>query len=486
MKEFAPELSGPLADILNCMVEKGEFPNLWKLEMVTPVPKIYPPGTVNDLRKISGLKKISKIAEKILGKHLISDMSKNRDHSQYGNEKGISVNHYLIKMINEILSSLDGNNASEKFAVFCTMVDWKQAFDRQCPTLGVKSFIENGVRSSLIPLLISYFQDRRMIVKWHGEESSLRILREGGTQGGLWGILEYLSQSNNNTPFINPKHKFKFIDDLSILEIINLLSIGLATYNFKQHVPSDIPSSGLIIPNNNLNTQQHMNKISQWTQDNKMLLNTKKTNAMIFNFSNQRQFTSRIEVEQESVEVITQTKLLGVIVNNKLTWDDNTRFLVQKANSRMRLLHKLVSFSVPVEDLINIYILYIRSIVEQSCQVWHSSLTLENLQSLERIQKNALKIILQEEYLNYSNALSITGLKSLFERRNDLCLRFAIACTKNDKAKSMFPLNEVSNSYDVNTRYRETYKVVKCKTERFKNSAIPYMQTLLNAHHCKK
>ena len=229
-----------------------------------------------------------------------------------------------------------------------------------------------------------------------------------------------------------------------------------------------------------------MNKISQWTQDNKMLLNTKKTNAMIFNFSNQRQFTSRIEVEQETVEVITQTKLLGVIVNNKLTWDKNTRFLVQKANSRMRLLHKLVSFSVPVEDLINIYILYIRSIVEQSCQVWHSSLTLENLQSLERIQKNALKIILQEEYLNYSNALSITGLKSLFERRNDLCLRFAIACTKNDKAKSMFPLNEVSNSYDVNTRYRETYKVVKCKTKRFKNSAIPYMQTLLNAHHCKK
>ena len=208
--------------------------------------------------------------------------------------------------------------------------------------------------------------------------------------------------------------------------------------------------------------------------------NTKKTNAMIFNFSKQHQFSSRIQVEEDTIEIVTQTKLLGVLINNKLTWDDNTRYLIQKANSRMRLLHKLVSFSVPIEDLVNIYILYIRSIVEQSCQVWHSSLTLENIQNLERIQKNALRIILQEKYQNYSNALSVVRLKSLHERRKDLCLRFAISCTRNNHTKAMFPLNPVSNSYDVKTRHREKYKVTQCKTKRFQSSAIPYMQNLLN------
>ena len=187
IKEFAPELSGPLADLLNCMVLKGEYPNIWKLEMVTPVAKVHPPASVNDLRKISGLKNFSKIAEKILGKFIISDMSHTRDPSQYGNQKGVSVNHYLIKMIHQILSCLDSNNASEKFAVMCSMIDWKQAFDRQCPTLGVEAFVENGVRKSLIPLLVSYFEDRRMIVKWHGVESSLKRLKGGGPQGGLWG-----------------------------------------------------------------------------------------------------------------------------------------------------------------------------------------------------------------------------------------------------------------------------------------------------------
>ena len=56
-------------------------------------------------------------------------------------------------------------------------------------------------------------------------------------------------------------------------------------------------------------------------------------------------------------------------------------------------------------------------------------------------QKNALTIILQDEYLNHSNALIVTGLKSLFERRNDLCIIFAIACTRNEQKTSMFLVN---------------------------------------------
>ena len=123
-------------------------------------------------------------------------------------EKGISVNHYLINMINEILTSVDRNTVNQKFAVWCSLIDWKQAFDRQCHTLGVQSFIENGVRNSLIPLLISYFKDRRMIVKWQDKESKIRTLKGGGPEGALLGILEYLSQSNTSTDFLENNRKF--------------------------------------------------------------------------------------------------------------------------------------------------------------------------------------------------------------------------------------------------------------------------------------
>ena len=130
-------------------------------------------------------------------------------------------------MLNRILTAVDRNSQKEAFAVIVTMIDWSQAFDRQSHKLGIQSFIENGVRSSLIPILISFFQNRNMKVKWKKTMSSTHTLNGGGPQGGLMGILEYLSQTNNNTDSNDPDDNFKFMDDLPILEIINLISQGI-------------------------------------------------------------------------------------------------------------------------------------------------------------------------------------------------------------------------------------------------------------------
>ena len=288
-------------------------------------------------------------------------------------------------------------------------------------------------------------------------------LNGGGPQGALWGILEY----------------FKYIDDLSILEKANLLCIGLSTYNFKQNVASDIPQDGFFLDPENLKTQDSLNRISEWTKQNQMLLNIKKTKTMNFNFTRNHQFASRLKIENEVLETITETKLLGVIVTDTLSWDPNTKYIVKRANARMRMLHKLVEFNVPVEDLLIIYILYIRSVLEQSCQVWHSSLTFENLTDIERVQKNALRIILKEDYNNYAQALLKCGLDSLVDRRELLCLKFARSALKNENVKDMFPPN-LPDSTEI--RDREPFKVTFARTDRLKTSAIPYMQRLLNAN----
>ena len=178
--------------------------------------------------------------EKVIAEFLLEDMKPGRDKAQYGNEKGVSVQHYLIRMLHNILLATDKNSQAEKYAVILSLIDWSQAFDRQSHQLGIKSFIENGVRSSLIPYLINYFQDRQMVVKWNECVSSVRRLHGGGPQGATFGNLEYLSQTNKNTDFLSTKEKFKFIDDLSILEIINLLMIGISSYNLKFHVALDI------------------------------------------------------------------------------------------------------------------------------------------------------------------------------------------------------------------------------------------------------
>ena len=112
---------------------------------------------------------------------------------------------------------------------------------------------------------------------------------------------------------------------------------------------------------------------------------------MVFNFTKIYKFHTRLSIEDTIIDIINETQLLGVILSNDLTWNSNTAYLVKKAHSRMRLLHKLIEFNLPTEELITIYILFIRSICEKSCTVWHSCLTVENSNDLERIQKVALK-----------------------------------------------------------------------------------------------
>ena len=71
--------------------------------------------------------------------------------------------------------------------------------------------------------------------------------------------------------------------------------------------------------------------------------------------------------------------------------------------------------------------------MEQSCTIWHSSLTDDNANDLERVQKCALKIILKENYKNYQHALNLLELESLENRREFLCLKFAKKSLKNKK-----------------------------------------------------
>ena len=61
--------------------------------------------------------------ESLLAELMISDMAEKMDPAQYGNQKGISIQHYLIKMIHRILTVLDDNSKKETFAIIASLID---------------------------------------------------------------------------------------------------------------------------------------------------------------------------------------------------------------------------------------------------------------------------------------------------------------------------------------------------------------------------
>ena len=154
----------------------------------------------------------------------------------------------------------------------------------------------------------------------------------------------------------------------------------------------------------------------------------------------------------------------------------NITSIIKRANARMNILRKLKEFKPKMNDMRVIYISYIRSVLEQSCQVWHSSITEENSNDLERVQKDALKIILQENYVCYESALHKMNLMDLKSRRELLCGKFALSCISNQKTSKMFPNRNNLKSL----RKNEKFEVIYARTKRYKNTSIPYMQSLLN------
>ena len=97
-----------------------------------------------------------------------------------------------------------------------------------------------------------------MKVKWHDTFSSERKLNGGNPQGSTFGIWQYLGSSNDNANTVPSDYRFKFVDDLSVLEKINLLAVGLASWNMKLSVPNDIGDHNQIISAEHLKSQQSL------------------------------------------------------------------------------------------------------------------------------------------------------------------------------------------------------------------------------------
>ena len=67
---------------------------------------------------------------------------------------------------------------------------------------------------------------------------------------------------------------------------------------------------------------------------------------MIFNNTMKHQFNLRLNIDDIPLEQVSETKLLGLLINDKLTWDENTNMITRNAYKRMSILHRLSSFSL--------------------------------------------------------------------------------------------------------------------------------------------
>ena len=151
--------------------------------------------------------------------------------------------------------------------------------------------------------------------------------------------------------------------------------------------------------------------------------------------------------------------------------------MVKKAYSKLWILKRLKKEGASLDDLKDVFIKQIRSILEFGVPVWNCSITLDEVTDIERVQKAFLYITLGEKYYRYESALEIMELETIEERRLQLCRTFATRAYKHPKHTMWF-----QQKMGAKTRSsKPELKIPLARLDRYKGSPIPYLTSLLNS-----
>ena len=320
----------------------------------------------------------SKITEQFIVGWLIEILVDKMDFMQYGGTKGNSISHYLIEFLNFILHQQE----NESTAVLACLVDFSKAFNRQDHSILVTKLSDMGVPGWLLRLVVAFPQNRKIKVKYKGKYSKLFSLPGGCPPSSLLGLFLFLilindagfsEQENNVGDMITRKKRIaelnvihmKYVDDLAMAEAVKM-NTQLKNVPLQSRPQPDTfrARTGHKLNNEESHVFKQLIEIQNYAESNKMKLNIQKTKLMLFNPCKTKDFMPEFSVNQNRVELIEQTKLLGVILSSDLSWAANTEYIVKRCLNKTWMLRRLKKLGASQDDLLEVYIKQVRSLAE--------------------------------------------------------------------------------------------------------------------------
>ena len=164
--------------------------------------------------------------------------------------------------------------------------------------------------------------------------------------------------------------------------------------------------------------QDTADMIIDWSNDNKMKINEKKTKEMYISTKRTPVPPTPLVMNGQGIERIKVFKLLGVWVQDDLSWDQHVSHTLSHAATRLYYLRQLRRTGLGADDLLGYYKAVVRSVVEYASQVWNSGLTKGQSEDLERVQKRAQHVIFPDA--DYDLMRQLSELQTLEDRREHL------------------------------------------------------------------
>ena len=361
-----------VAAIVNASFEQGVFPKPLKTAKVVPIHKGDSKTDVGNYRPISLLSTFSKIYEKTMHSRITNFMESNQSlfDMQYGFRKGRSCEHALLAAQNCILDTLNKNEIA-----LLLLIDFSKAFDMVDHDILLSKLSRYGIRGNALKWMQSYLRDRRQYVTIDGKNSSERDLKFGVPQGSILGPLLFIIYIND-LPNIH-----KFARFIMYADDANIIITGKDIHEVTEQA------------------RTLCNTLSQWVNCNGLKLNLTKTNFMIFSRNRTvNSHTFSLTINNTLLKRTPSARFLGVLVDEKLTWNSHIIAIRRKMSRYIGILYKLKSI-LPLAARLLIYHSLIQSHVNYCSLVWGFACK-SNIETIFRAQKKGLRAVMPG-FVNY-------------------------------------------------------------------------------------
>ena len=359
-----------LARVITASFEEGIFPQPLKLARVIPIHKGGSKCDVSNYRPISLLASFSKIYEKLMHERLVNFMQSNNSlyEMQFGFRSGRSCEHALLTAQNLLLENL-----SKKKISLLLLIDFSKAFDMVDHSILLSKLQHYGVRGKALDWFASYLNNRQQFVSVNGKDSKTCRLDFGVPQGSILGPLLFVIYIND-IPAVSSLAKFiLYADDANII----------LTADSMNEIEEKLC--------------ELINVLLEWVDSNGLLLNLKKTVYMLFTRSNvASNFT--VKIRNTVIERKSETKFLGVIVDEKLKWTKHINTVKSKMCRYVGIMYK-IKHLLPVKARLQVFHSFVQSHISYCNLVWGFSAK-SNIESIFASQKKGLRAVMPG-YVNY-------------------------------------------------------------------------------------
>ena len=391
-KKCAGSLAYPLSLLFEQAYSGGGLPAIWKTANVVPVHKSGDKRDVRNYRPISLTCIASKVYERIVTSRLLDHCYDMIDSRQHGFLPGRSCLTQLISVYDD-LALTDNDRRTSDLIYF----DFSKAFDCVNHDLLLSKLQLNfGITGKMLSFIRNYLIGRSQRVVIGGKFSSNLSVLSGVPQGSILGPLLFILFINDITECVSGECKIAlYADDLKLWSRIN---------GVQDHIDMQISVDNLY----------------KWSIINKMKFHPSKCKVISTcssrceaTWGELPSFLHSYVLGDAVLDNVTVQRDLGVIVNNRLTWDNHTDYILERFTDRFNLVRRTTHFVKNPHQRRVLYLTLVRSLLEHCSSVWAPH-TVGVLDCLEAAQKRAIKWVYCVSHLtSWSNEVYLSHLTTL-------------------------------------------------------------------------